>query len=793
MSWFKTPFKYWGLTSVLAFLCFVLVNFVSADDIEIDLGPTPTTSMTSKAVSKPLKTDNVEKKPVSVDTTKSVKASSNSNQSLINKIDVTSSPSGAMVSIAGTGLSEPTIEKISENSENKLLVKFKNTNLLIGKDLKFDNNLVKSIRSAAHKKAAWVVLDVLGVQSWKVNKTPSGYALLLQTDETTQNAVRNTPAVENKLSALENPKKSESGFFSRLIETSFKPLDKGIKLVLTSDQPAKYTLRKLSQPEKLVLRFHATKLEVSEKIKKFSSADQEFVKGGLISMELRQIGPQFSPISEVILTLVPGTLNEIDRDLNQVVITLMAPIAAEKSVEKKADINQLVSLDIEGADLNAVLKTLASEAGFDVDFVSGPLTGVVNEKFQKVPLKTALSNLLAPGSYDYEIQGNRIRFGTQAILKSSKINLPKITEIINPSGGMTPQQLDTLVRSILDPNNASISAIDTVRNVIVLNGTVGDVAEYKKTIEDLKLGSGSMGDRITKMVKLNYSDPAVVIGILTPYLTPIGKVQVEPRTTSLIIWETAANMGVLLELIKELDIKSPQVLIESNIVEVDKENALNFGFNWNLNKATGDPTVIGSFTNAFQNTTLNPASLAFGTVKSSIDITGTINSLETRQLGKVISRPRVATASGVPAEIDSIENIIYSTSTSTVGPGGAIISTTTYNTLPLPVDLKITPRITNDGRITTIINASVTSQTGTPVGAGAPPPTSVQTANTTITIKNGETIVIGGLVRDTLQDTYSGIPLLMNLPLIGDLFQQKSLQHTKVELIIFITPTIIQD
>jgi type II secretory pathway component GspD/PulD (secretin) len=510
-------------------------------------------------------------------------------------------------------------------------------------------------------------------------------------------------------------------------------------------------------------------------------------------MELRQIGPQFSPISEVILTLVPGTLNEIDRDLNQVVITLMAPVVVEKPTEKKADINQLVSMDVEGADLNAVIKTLASESGFDVDFVSGPVTGVVNEKFQKVPLKIALSNLLAPASYDYEVQGNRIRVGTQTILKSSKVSLPKITEIIRPTGGMAPTQLDLLVRAILDVNNASISAIDTVRNVIVLNGTVADVAEYKKTIDDLKLGSDSMGDRITKVVKLNYSDPGVVTGILSAYLTPVGKVQIEPRTTSLIIWETAANMGVLLELIKELDIKSPQVLIESNIVEVDKENALNLGFNWNLSKTTGDPTVSGSFINPLQNTSINAASLAFGTVKDNMDISGTINALETKQLGNVISRPRVATASGVPAEIDSIENVIYSTVSQTIGLGGVVTNTTTYTTLPLPVDLKITPRITNDGRITTIINASVTSQTGPPAGAGAPPPTSIQTATTTITIKNGQTIVIGGLVRDTLQDTYNGIPLLMNLPLIGDLFQQKSLQHTKVELVIFITPSIIQD
>jgi len=790
MSWFQNPLKYWGLTSALAFLCLAFVSSVSADDIEIDLGATPTVATLSKPSVKPSKSDNENKESVSTNEDNSEVGSPAGSQSSINKIDVSSSALGALVSINGSVLSEPSVEKISNK---KLLVKFENTTLSVGKHLNFNNDFVKSIRSAAHEKAAWVVLDVTKVQNWKVNKTALGYTLALQTDKVSQDLVRVAPAIDNQMSELDSSKESKPGIFTRLIETSIKPLDKGIKLVLTSDQPAKYTFRKLSQPEKLILRFHATKLEVEEKLKKFNGGDTEFIKGGLVSMELRQIGPQFSPISEVILTLVPGTLNEIDRDLNQVVITLVAPTVSGKPLEKKGDINQLVSMDIQSADLNAVLRTLAGESGFDVDFVSGPVSGMVNEKFDDVPLKTALSNLLAPGAYGYEVQGNRLRIGTMTLLKSSKLTLPKITEIIHPSGGMTPAQLDTLVRTILDPNNASISAIDTVRNVIVLNGTVGDVEGYKRTIEDLKLGSDSMGDRITKVVKLNYSDPAVVMGILTPYLTPVGKVQVEPRTTSLVLWETAANMGVLLELVKELDIKSPQVLIESNIVEIDKDNALDLGFNWNLTQTTGDPNLNGTFTNTLQNTAVNPASLAFGTVKGGVDITGSLSALQTRQLGKIISRPRVATASGVPAEIDSIENIIYITNTQTIGLGGVVTNSEVFNTLPLPVDLKITPRITDDGRITTVINASVTSETGPPAGAGSPPPTSIQTATTTITIKNGETIVIGGLVRDTVTDTYNGVPLLMNLPLIGDLFQQKSLQHQKVELVIFITPTIIQD
>lgn len=451
----------------------------------------------------------------------------------------------------------------------------------------------------------------------------------------------------------------------------------------------------------------------------------------------------------------------------------------------------MVSLDIENADLNVVVKTLASEAGFDVDFMGGSLTGTVNEKFKDVPLKTALAILLAPGSYDYEIQGNTLRIGSQANIKSQKDIMPHVTEILSPSGGMAPAQFDTLVRSILVPTNDVKTTVDTVRNVLILNGTVADIEDYKKTIQDLKLDEGATSDRITKVVKLNYSDPAASALLLAPYLTPVGKVQIDARTNSLLIWEVASNMGVLLELVKEFDIKIPQVLIESNIVEVNSENDLNLGVNWTATRDTGDPTFNGAV--SFPSAGGVPGNFTFGTTRSGLNISATLQALETHNKGKIISKPKVATGSGIPAEINVIENVVLQSTTTTIVQGGGFQFTTSYTNLPLPIDLKVTPRITDDGRITSVVNASITSQTGPAIASGAIPPTSVETANTTLTTKNGETIVIGGLMRETMTDSIEGVPLLSSLPIIGTLFQSHSHTLAKVELIIFITPTLMED
>ena len=783
------------------FLGFVLLlvsgSISLADDIEIDLSAssTPTSKVVSPekdlSASKNATKENeatptvVTDKGADLAENPVVKDEKEITSSNITGLNFVSEGQGVKVSIEGDKLPKPIVQKVSSK---KILLKFSKTKLNIASKIEGNVPLVKGVRSSIHAGTAWLVLDVNNIQTVALEKSDVGFSLLLNSEQGEDGA--NASQVASPVASSIADSSNEKSLFSRLVDLSLKPTNDGIKVVLTSDGPSKYTVRKLSQPEKLVVRFQDTKLEIEEKMKKFLANDLEIQKGGLLSIECRQIGPAFSPISEVMLTLVPGTIHQIDRDLNQVVLTLSAPPIVQKQEPKKGNLNQIVSIDLEGADINAVVKTLVEEAGFELNIVGGPLTGVVTEKFKDIPFKTALSDLLVSGNYDYDLQGNTLRIGPQAILKSTKSILPHVTEIINPSGGMAPAQFDTLVRSILPLSNASNSFIDTTRNVIVLNGTVADIEDYKMAIKDLKLDVGSSGDRITRVVKLNYADATQISTILTPYLTPVGKVQVKKDLQQLVIWETATNMGVLLELINELDVKPAQVLIESSIVELDDENDLSLGVNWSANRTVGDPTLNAQVNEPPINGTAGI--LTFGTLRSGLNINASLQALVSRQKGKIISRPRVATQSGVAAEIQETENVIITTITQTAVQGAGFQTTTTFTQFPLPIDLKVTPRITDDGKITTIINASITSQSGT-AAAGQPPPTNIQTATTTLTTKNGETIVIGGLVREVAEDTTNGVPLLSSLPIVGTLFQEHDKTNRKEELVIFITPTLLED
>jgi type II secretory pathway component GspD/PulD (secretin) len=767
-----------------------------ANDIEIDLGGPQTSISKSSTVTAGSTVSNPSPSQENVDMGGGAKDNGSNEEnssartieksiSEIDQVTLASEGNGKKISFEGQNLNKPTLQKLSSK---KILLKFKKTTLKFPSKINENDEVVKDIRSSMHSKTAWIVLDVNKINKLNLEKMDSGYALLLnETESPSENS-------EGNIAVQPAQNSNEKGFYTRLIDVSVKPTESNIKLVLTSDSPSKYIVRKLSQPEKIIVHFFNTKLDISEKLKNFKNDDVALKKGGLLSWEFRQIGPSFSPISEAILTVLPGTVQQIDRDLNQVVITLTAPPLVEKPVEKRGNLNQLVSLDLEDADLNAVIKMLAGEGGFDLDLVSGPVTGIVNQRYKDVPLKTALANLLAPGLYSFEVQGNTLRVGTLQSLAVSKLIVPRVTELIAPSGGMTPQQFDTLVRPLLALSNAAHSEFDTVRNMIVLTGTPSDVEDYKRAIRDLKLDESTESNRITRVVKLNYADPTALSTILAAYLTPVGKIQVSGY--KLVIWETASNMGTLLELINELDRKPPQVLIESNIVEVDNEADLNLGVQWTFNKTTGDPTVSGNlnFPPSSNVQAVNgPGIITFGTVKAGVDINATLEALESHKKGKIISRPRIATTNGVAGEINEVENVVITTETTTLVPSAGVSITTTFTELPLPIDLKVTPRITDEGTITNDIAVSITSQTGPAQGPGAPPPTSVQTATTRINIKNGETIVIGGLVRENVQEITNGIPILSSLPIIGSLFEEKDRENRKEELVIFITPTLLED
>ena len=183
--------------------------------------------------------------------------------------------------------------------------------------------------------------------------------------------------------------------------------------------------------------------------------------------------------------------------------------------------------------------------------------------------------------------------------------------------------------------------------------------------------------------------------------------------------------------------------------------------------------------------------LTLGRVTNNYILNATITAAASQGKAKILSDPKIATLNNQPASINVTTQVPYVTSN--VSATGAQTQTVTYITTG--IKLTVTPSINADGRILLVINPSVSQPSATAAGStqtGAPAIDN-RDATTTVLVRDGETIVIGGLISDSMSDTISKIPLLGDIPILGWLFKKKSKTRVRNELLIFVTTRVLPD
>jgi type IV pilus assembly protein PilQ len=240
-------------------------------------------------------------------------------------------------------------------------------------------------------------------------------------------------------------------------------------------------------------------------------------------------------------------------------------------------------------------------------------------------------------------------------------------------------------------------------------------------------------------------------------------------------------------------------MIEARIVEATSTFSRDLGVQWGIHYKDGSASFLGinQLDTGFGGvlTQTPPVSglpdpltsggsmgMSFGKLTSNIQVDMRLAAAATAGLIKIISTPKVVTLNNKPAKISQGQQIPYQTSSANTGPVTAFIEAA--------LTLEVTPHITADGNIGMKITASNDSPGAVPTGATAP---SINTkkATTELQVMNGETTVIGGIYvdNDTVSDT--GVPFLMDIPLLGWMFKSNTTSKTKTELLIFITPRVV--
>ena len=308
----------------------------------------------------------------------------------------------------------------------------------------------------------------------------------------------------------------------------------------------------------------------------------------------------------------------------------------------------------------------------------------------------------------------------------------------------------------------------------------------------------ALGLLVTEYISVNYSN--VKTDIL-PHLEKIltkdrGSVTVDERTNLVVMTDVAENIKKAREIVKKLDKVTPQVMIEARIVEATDKFSREIGVDWNTGTSatTGGATIKttplpkGIGYDAAVNfpfsllSSANAARIGFGFVGSQFVLDAAILAYETQGDLKIISSPKIVTLDNKKATIKQGIKYPYNVTDSETG-----IVTTEFKDIDLV--LEVTPHVTSDKRISMSINITK-NDIGTAYAAGQSFTT--KEASTELLIDDSNTVVIGGIIKTTKHTYEAGVPWLSKIPVLGWLFKTEYKKDNKEELLIFITPKIVQ-
>ncbi|HNW43324.1 MAG TPA: AMIN domain-containing protein [Elusimicrobiales bacterium] len=272
-----------------------------------------------------------------------------------------------------------------------------------------------------------------------------------------------------------------------------------------------------------------------------------------------------------------------------------------------------------------------------------------------------------------------------------------------------------------------------------------------------------------------------------------GKCAADDVNNALVITDTSFGLDATVRLIRSLDRMPKQVMIEVKLVEVKLDDSFELGVNWNFSNVdnAGNGTSGRVFLPGPTPGLFNAGSLTIGKISGNNSFNAVIAAAAKKGKAKVLSDPKVATLNNKEANINITDQTPFDQQTISLVNGVQTI-THAYSNVTTGITLKVTPTINSDGRITMHIVPAVIQLSGVPNGI-APPPTATRGTDTNVIVRNDETIVIGGLIQDTQSEEVYKIPLLGDIPLLGAAFRKKTVVRSRKELLIFVTPKIIED
>ncbi len=417
-----------------------------------------------------------------------------------------------------------------------------------------------------------------------------------------------------------------------------------------------------------------------------------------------------------------------------------------------------LSLNFQNIEVRSVLQVIADFTGLNI-ITSDTVTGNLTLRLKDVPWDQAMDIIMQNKGLTMRKSGNVIMVApAEEVTAKEKAQL----EAVNAIEDLEPLRTEVFV--------LRYQKAEAFKSILTGSGTSGS-------------GGSAGGSAQNRSI-----------------LSKRGSAVVDPRTNTLFIQDTAKKLEEIQAIINKTDVSVRQVMIESRLVLADDKFSKSLGVRFGIQKQNSSNTydvggtlsgsnVPGSTISATGLNTNLPVANAFGNFAFSLFrlpagllLNLELSALERDQRGKIVSSPRVTTANQQKAKIAQGTEIPYleasSSGAATVSFKEAVLS------------LEVTPQITPDDKI--IMDLEVKKDQVGQIFAGVP---SINTQNVTtqVLVANGETAVLGGIYEQTERNDVDKVPFFGDIPVVGNLFKRRTKQDDKTELLIFITPKIMDE
>src|SRR5262245_16319272 len=429
-----------------------------------------------------------------------------------------------------------------------------------------------------------------------------------------------------------------------------------------------------------------------------------------------------------------------------------APAAQQPAAQAPRYTGNPVSLDFQGADLRAVLRTFSEISGLNL-VIDPNINGTVDVALRDVPWDQALDIILRANKLGYVVDGTIVRIAPLTVLAAEEEERRKLTDAQALAG-----ELNVLTRSL------SYARASDLRELVT-----------------------------------------------STILSQRGSIQFDTRTNTIIIQDLPDRLERAAALINTLDRSEPQVEIEARIVQTTREFARRLGVQWGFNGQAspalgntlpttfpnqvqlggrtglvqgpgGDGDAVANAVNLGIGGATSAAGLALGSINGALNLDVALSAIERQGQGRILSTPKISTQNNIEAEItQGIQIPIQTVANNTV--------TVTFRDAALT--LRVHPQITAANTVIMRI-AMENSAPDFSRAVNGIPPIDTQRALTQVLVSNGETTVIGGIYVSREQSSQDRTPALHRLPLLGWLFKRDEFTDESRELLIFITPKVMR-